>query len=273
MIGPKKPLPDFTDPPVIETLLGIQFVPLGLLSVPHFGLYWQRVRDKYPKQETKPGLSPVIEEFGSQTGFGPAIEIEVVSEPVARCWFIDQSSTQLIQVQKDRFIRNWRKGTREDVYPRYENLKPRFREDWEQFCEFLESERLGTPEINQCEVTYVNHIEIGKGWEAYGEVHKVIRFWSDGSPRDFLPEPEKVNINMRYLMPDKRGRLHVTLQPAIRRQDAVEILQLNITARGKPASSRIEDILDWFDMGHEWIVRGFADLTTREMHSLWGRTR
>ena len=270
MSAVKRPLPDFEDPPVIETVLGVQFAPLSAFSIPHLGLYWNRIRHDYPKSQVMPPLGAVFEEFGRHST-GPSIGRELVSEPDVRCWFIDESTTQLIQVQKDRFIRNWRKVQHGDVYPRYEALKPRFKADWERFLRFLEEEGIGSPEVNQCEVTYINHMDMGKGWDSYGEIDKVVRLKLLSTPREFLPEPEKVNLHVRYLMPDKRGRLHVTFQPAIRRQDAKEIFQLEITARGRPAASSIDDILDWFDTAHEWIVRGFADLTTPEMHQVWRR--
>jgi len=29
--------------------------------------------------------------------------------------------------------------------------------------------------------------------------------------------------------------------------------------------------MEWFDLGHEWIVKGFTDFTTEHMHEIWGR--
>jgi len=36
-------LPDFNEPPVIETVLGLQFDSLESFSIPHFGLYWSKI--------------------------------------------------------------------------------------------------------------------------------------------------------------------------------------------------------------------------------------
>jgi len=268
---PKGPLPDFTDPPVIETVIGVQFAPLQAFSIPHFGLYWSKIRTSYSKCEVQPPLDPAVEEFGVQTRKDPGIGIEFAPALSLRCWFIDETSTRLIQVQRDRFIQNWRKVKGDEVYPRYESLRSSFEREWQRFCEFLEQERIEMPEVNQCEVTYVNHIEPGKGWHSYGEIRNVIASWSGDSSGDFLPEPEMVRLNTTYPMPDKKGRLRIIMQPVLRGRDAQEVLQLNLTARGRPRSSRSDDILDWIDLGREWIVRGFTDFTSQEMHRIWGR--
>jgi len=260
---------DFRNPPVIETLLSAQFVPLRGLTLPFIGLFWGEVRGDYPSQEVHPPLAPEIEEFPAPPS---RPRIELTSEPDARCWFIDSTSTQLIQIQRDRFIRNWRKAAApNDAYPRYEQLRPRFMRDWQRFLGFLEREDLGRPEVNQCEVTYINHVELGTGWRSFGELVSVLRIAAPFDQRDFLPEPEMLIVNARFVMPRKQGRLHVAAQPAIRRHDQKEILQLTLTARGKPASSGLDDILGWFDMGHNWIVQGFADITSGKMQAIWGR--
>lgn len=264
---------DFGRPPVTETILGVQFLPLRRLTLPYIGVFWGEVRTEYPGQEVKPALSPVVEDFSGVPGPDGSLGIQVMTEPDARCWFIDGTSTQLIQVQRDRFIRNWRKGQppQHDEYPRYDVLRPRFATDWQRFVAFLEREGLGRPEINQCEVTYVNHVELGVGWEKLGEAHKVLGLLRGMEKREILPEPEIVILNARYLMPEGRGRLHVSAQPAIRRSDGKQVLQLTLTARGKPDSSALDDILRWFDEGHNWIVHGFVDVTTPAMHQTWGR--
>jgi uncharacterized protein (TIGR04255 family) len=265
-------LPDYECPPVVETYLGVQFASLTQFSIPHFGLYWAKIRQDYPEFQVHPPLGPVIEQFGTGQLTQPKLGVELVSVPEVRCWFIGKSGAVLTQVQKDRFIHNWRKLKRDDVYVHYDRIKPRFIEEWKRFCEFLQEADLGKPDINQCEMTYVNHIELGEGWKSYEELNKVIAYWSGSSSGDFLPAPESVSIGARYLLPDKKGRLHVEMQPAIRQQDAKEILQLNITARGKPESCDLEHVLEWFDLAHQWIVRGFTDFTAKEMHGFWRRT-
>jgi uncharacterized protein (TIGR04255 family) len=262
---------DFSSPPVIETVLSVQFSPLHSFSVPHFGLYWEKIKGEFPRTEVKPPLGQVKEELRSSSLKRP--EIEFVFEPVVRCWFLDKKGNQLIQVQNDRFIYNWQKVDGSEAYPLYETVASKFETEWERFLAFLAEQEMEGPEINQCEVTYINHVEYEKGWKSFGELNQVVASWSGKHSGNFLPTPEKVSISVSYLLPDHLGRLHISVNPVIRARDAKEVLQLSLTARGAPAGNDKESMLKWFDSGRKWVVEGFTDFTTPEMHHLWRRTK
>lgn len=263
-------LPAFDRPPVVETALGVEFSPLAQWGVPHFGLFWEKIRNEYPRFQVQPPLGSQIEKFGRAAAQAPALTIEFGDPARLRCWFFNTNDVQLLQVQDSRFILNWRKATEATEYPHYATFRPQFEAEWNRFCSFLAENHLPLPAVLQCEVTYVNVIPKGAGWESFGELSKVTKVWSDGTSA--LPPPEQATLNARYVMPGDRGRLHVSLQPAIRNTDASEILQLTLTARGQPSGPSVREILEWFDTGHAWIVEGFADITTDKMHSLWKRT-
>ncbi len=269
MANREQKLPEFANPPVIETLIGVQFDPIDKLTIPLLGYFWGKVRDQYPTCDIKPALGPIVEEFGSAIK-PPKIQFSLEEIPSVRFWFVTSEKTRLLQIQNDRFIHNWRKVQSSDEYPRFSSVRSTFEKEWLRFSHFLEEEKIDMPVVNQCEVTYVNHIEPGTAWKKTGEIEKVISHWSSVQVAGFLPEPEIVNIHTRFLLPDSKGRLYIVLEPAIRRRDVREVLQLNLTVRGKPDTSKLEDILSFFDLGHEWLVRGFTDFTTKEMHKLWG---
>jgi len=270
VVKTKRTLPDYGEPPVTETLLSVQFTPLSPFPSRIFGHYWSEIKEDYPDFEIQNPIAPSTEEFGLARA-RPRSAVEIIAAPIFRGWYIDVSGTRLIQLQADRFIHNWRQINEKNVYPRYDDIKPRFVMEWQRFCHFLEAKQIGKPEVNQCEVTYINHLEIGKGWQSFSELNKVVSFWSNKVSGEFLKDPESVSLNMSYVMPEKRGRLHITMKPVIRRRDATEILQFTLTARGKPEGSRVEDFEAWYDLGHEWIVRGFTDFTTEHMHQVWRR--
>lgn len=264
----------FAKAPVIETVLSIQFKPVPNFTIPHFGIYWKEIRHEFELCEIKPPILHMIEDFA----LGPSqrssrIELDLPSEGAIRYWFSEKKRNTFIQLQQDRFIYNWQKVGDDDVYPRYATTRPKFLSEWQRFCAFLEREKLDLPEVDQCEVTYVNHLTYTAGWSSYGELRKVVSCWSGRTSGRFLPEPEKININVRHAMPNNQGRLYISLQPVIRARDAMEVLQLNLTARGAPVSSKTEDVFRWLDLGRQWIVEGFTDFTTAEMHELWGLER
>ena len=237
----------------------------------HLGLYWSKISREYPNYAIQPALAPDVEQFETSPKSETAIGIRVVPEPDLRVWYISDSKTHLLQVQRDRFILNWRKVVGDEIYPRYDSNRPKFQEEWGKFCSFITNANLGSINVNQCEVTYVNHIELGKGWKSFGEAHKVFGCLTAPRENTILANPEMVRLDTRFLMPGHRGRLYISFEPTLRRKDAKEALQVTLTARGKPDSSTTEDILKWFDLGHEWIVNGFTEFTTQTMHGIWGK--
>ena len=179
---------------------------------------------------------------------------------------------RLIQVQQDRFVHNWRK-IGDHTYPSYDTIKPKFQANWEVFCNFLKEENIGVPEVIQCEVTYINHIELGQGWNSMADLPNIAPALSGRLSEGFLSLPEAVGLKATFVIPEHRGRLHITLQPAIRQADLKQVLQLTLTARGAPQSADTLAILEWFDLGHDRVVRGFADFTSAKMHQLWKKRR
>jgi len=139
--------PDYDRPPVVETYLGVQFSPLVKFSIPHFGLYWAKIRDNYPDFQVQPPLPTVMEQFETERFVQAKLGVELVSIPDVRCWFIDKSGRMLTQVQTNRFIHNWRKLKPEDVYVHYDRIKPSFSQEWKTFCK-LPVERSSSTQIS-----------------------------------------------------------------------------------------------------------------------------
>lgn len=262
-------LPDFGDPPVVETVLSVQFEPLPLVQTAHLGLLWNEYRALFPKTEERPALDPVIEQFPESLMARVGLKFQAFENPpVPRIWFSNDRGGEMIQVQNDRFIKNWRKEGEGDQYPHYdETIRPNFDRDYAIFLAFLQKNQLGIPHVNQCEVTYVNHILAGQGWERYGEIEKIFMFWR--SPDVIPPGPaEDLRLHARFVIPGSEGkpvgRLHVAVQPAVRTSDNRPMYVLHLTARGQ-----VGEGVDFFDIGREWIVTTFKRLTTSSMHNIW----
>ena len=266
-------LPDFGKPPLAEVVLSLQFESLAGLTSAHVGLLWGRYRDRLPQIEEHPPLPPASESFDPPSP--PRVEVAFGDKaPVPRVWFVNEEKTELLQVQQDRFIHNWRKVGHGAAYPRYEWIRDRFREDVSAFEEFIKTERLGELSVNQCEVTYVNHIERAGEWEQHGEIEKLLKNWAPLPAPAFLPAPEDAVLRWRYHIPGVNGpvgRLHVVAQPSWNIADGRPVWVINLMARGTPIGAGIEGAFDFFNLGREWVVRGFADLTTDSMQRRWER--
>lgn len=263
-------LPDFENPPVVETLLSVQFDRLSLPKVAHFGLYWDEIRSRFPQTEEQGELPTITERFPDQPQANFGIQLQTLAAPPApRFWFINKEGTELIQVQRDRFIKNWRKAGDQDQYPRYEHVKLGFDQDFGRFTEFVSRNELGTVRVNQCEVTYINHIVAGQGWETHADIEKVFTSWHQ--PVTALPGPaEEIAFRAKFPILDDSssfcGRLHVAVQPVRRITDSKPMFLMELTARGQ-----IDAGTEFFDLGRRWIVKTFAELTTPLMHNVWGR--
>lgn len=255
-------LPSFKNPPVNEVVCGIIFHPSDNFRIPHIGLLWEKIRSKYPNIQHAPPL--VSSRIGIATD--PAS-----GAPLPRLWFINKEDDQLVQFQVDQFYFNWRR--RKNDYPRYSYVINQFENFWNIIIKFFNEYNLGKLNPIECELSYINHIPKGEGWDTINDFSKIFSdfTWNQVAGR-FLPEPENLTWQTNFKLPENRGNLTVSLKQAIRKEDQVPLIVFDLTARGPAETNDKDSILKWFDLAHEWIVRGFVDLTTQEVQTkVWGR--
>lgn len=269
-----KALPEFEQPPVIEVALSVQFDRIEGLRTPQLGVIWQTFRDRFPRFEEHPPLEPAFERFGLKSGAEAGVQLQLfATPPVPRLWFLNQSGNELIQVQQDRFVRNWRKKGDSEEYPRYRVLREQFAKDYVAFSESVSGCTSQTIQPNQCEITYVNIIPTPSGTPV-GDLSKVTGLFSLDYSDEGLGLPEEESLACRYVLTSNQkpiGRLHVGFAPVLRLSDGAPAFRLTITVRGGPAGVELDHVLDFLDFGHEAIVRGFTSVTTQEMHQIWKR--
>jgi uncharacterized protein (TIGR04255 family) len=252
-------VPKFENPPIVEKLMGVQFRSLETWSVPHFGLFWQTIKSEFPEFAVQP---PLVQ---------PGFYSEEFAELPIRCWFFNEAEKKLIQVQQDRFLFNWQKPNEYAEYPHHEAIRPEFESAWGNFVSFLSKNQIESPIVEQCEITYVNHLEKGREWKDWEDLPHILRPWSGETSSPLLSRPALVTLQAHYPESRVKGTIIISVAPAIRDEDSKELLQLRITVVGKPNSQSIEDMLAWFDAGRDVAVRSFSGLTTQEMHKIWGR--
>jgi len=150
----------FASPPVNEVYLGVQFPGPVADEATTLADFWPRVREDYPTLERQAPIAPAVEDF-SVPPAPPTVpfQVEVSHQPFPqRYWFVSLDGNELIQVQPDRFMLNWRQVQESDEYPRYQTLRPEFERRYETFLEALPEESRTAAVPEWCEVTYINHI-------------------------------------------------------------------------------------------------------------------
>lgn len=266
-------LPEFSAPPVVEVVLGLQFEPIRGFRQAHFGMYWEMIREDYPLTVDHGRLETRVEPLEGKRP-GPTFQVEMLdSPPTHRTWFMSDDDERLIQLQDDRFIHNWRH--RGGPYPRFERLKEQFWAAFQALGETIDRLELDRPRPRQVEVSYIN--------------------WIDEHPETFLrpagessidvegvgPQPELQQWLGRYSVHSdgvQVGRLTIESKPGARRaDDRMETGHLlSLTYLAPLAAHSDPDTADeHFARGRDAIVRSFAAITDESMHAgdHWGRIR
>ena len=261
-------LPDYQNPPIDEVAIGVQFPPLDNFHDAHAGLYWQKVRQNYPKVENQPRIEGPIESEDSGPSKPISIQIPIgVSQN--RTWLISDNDEYLIQVQNTRFVQNWRR--RGTTYPHFEDIWGLFYDHYQKFKELLDSEGLPSPLVQQVEVTYIN-------WITGLSPSRFLRSGSVTgiSAYERQVEPEDQALNMRYrldLHAEIIERLYVQCQPAIRRQEPeIKGSQFALTYKAAKVGGLTDgEVQSYAEAGRVIVVNAFTDLTTSEAHDIWGK--
>ncbi len=273
-MAPEIPFPDYQNPPVAEVVFAVAMrpLPLSVVDLAQFGL--ERLSPDFTGQNEQPPMHMPTESFdGDVPALGPSIQM--LSGPVpTRLLFQSNDDTRLVQIQRDWFACNWRGASPGVSYPRYDAIEDFFLTTWDSLGEFVLKRGVSDQVVvHQCELSYINHIDPGVIWERPGQIHKLIRL--TGEAGSFLPEPEDGQFVFRYRMTREGkfvGRLIVNAIPGIRRTDQKSVIQLSLTARGIPIGNGREGVALFFRLAHEWIVKGFAAVTTEEAQDqLWRR--
>ncbi len=255
--------PEFDSPPVEEVALAAYFQPISGLRSTHLNALHELWRGDYPEIEELPPAPPIPDVVGPHR---PEIKLEIINTPAYRYMFKSADGGQLIQVQRDRIVHNWRKVHPSDEYPRYKNLLPRFLRAYDQFVRYADESNIGPVRPLKSEVLYVNLID---------DSQTVLAPWSGRFTNDFLGKPEVLAAEMRFVMRDDdgahRGHLFVTTSPAIHQETGEPRFILQLMARGDTTPPSREGVESFLDLGHKWIINGFVSATKTQMHKTWGK--
>lgn len=166
---------ELDEPPLIEMVAGIRFVPAsGLRRFALSGLVekWEKL---YPDVREMDPLPDWLE-----PGFSNPLYF-TVGHPF-RLWFVEESEHELVQLQADRLLVNWRKLDGGE-YPRYPHVKGRLLERLDEVNEFLQLQPSSPVQVVRAEISCINSVSVNA--RSGGALERVLRPWQ----RDHLGSP------------------------------------------------------------------------------------
>ncbi len=250
----------FENPPIDEIVCGISFDSIKELKSGHFGILWQKFRPDFPKIEDQNLINP--------------IPIEIVENldklPLPRVWFIHKDENEIIQIQRNRFLHNWRKRRVNDEYPGYERVVENFEIYLSRFQEFLVEENLGNIVPQQYELTYIDLIPKGQGWESPGNLEKIFpNLLSLTKQGILLSNVRSVGWQIILDLPKGLGEIVISIRNAQRDSNKQEFIHMEFNAMSNRA---YQPTLSWFGDAHNTIMNLFCNLISDEIQEeFWGR--
>jgi len=257
---------DLERPPVVETSLGFYFSRVAGWNILHFGALWEKFRAKYPITEFPPPILPNIASPPFKFEWNPSDSIV----PIRAC-FTNAQKTQLVQLQQELFLHNWRKTDATSDYQHYDTILPLFKQDWATFLEFLAERGLHRPKVARCEMSYFNHIVRGEEWQEFADLPRLFRAWRGFEGDEVFKNPELVAFNVVQKV--GKGQVMVAVSPAVRTIDGKEILQLNVTGTVVPTDSEDDGLFAGLGECHEIALKGFQSFVSEESMTRWRAKR
>src|SRR2546429_152509 len=212
--------PKFDAPPVVETVLSVQFSSLPGFATAHAGWFWKEYLEKLTEDSRLKWTQAVdavrledqFERFGSEDVWGPPFSLKAVQSQPNRTQLIRADGERMVQIQDTRFILNWKKQT--GAYPSFKPLLEEFRVTLHAFESFAVEGGFGNLSYNQWEIVYVDHLNKGELWDS-------ARDWSKIFPGLAMPPvqtdllatgDETMSADWRFSLANRRGRMYISLR-------------------------------------------------------------
>ena len=262
---------DFARPPVDEVVLSVQFDRLNALLAPHLGEMWQEFKKNgFVHIKEQPPVVPTVEKFPNPTG---DTQLHISNTDLARIWFIHEDDSRLIQVQRDRFTFNWRKTESSPRYPGFSAIFEEFEGFYNRFRQVIEKQRIGDITPLQYELTYIDQLFHGDGWDTLDDIGKIYNLFVDSRQSDsFWSCAESMILRALFPVQDLHGRLHLTISSRVKMPEQRQTLQTDFTMRGFPENVEYCAMIAWFKAARNQIREKFTSMFTEDIQTqVWER--
>jgi uncharacterized protein (TIGR04255 family) len=261
----------FESPPISELVVSLFYVPIPELRAQHIGIYWDRIRERYPRCEQQ---NVVVSPSDAAS---PSLFQEVPGEvlPLPRFWFSSDAHPILVQVQRNAFMLNWRRlpGASAGEYPHYENVSSNFWDEFEKYKRFIEDIVGGKIDVIQrCELSYINIISahpdiFTQPSQLMGVVPSVASLYELQTDGRALVS---INTTVTYQV-DPTMFVDLIVRGFGRRSDTNELAAaLELRAHGAPSDLSLDTVRAWYDSAHDATYKLFLDATAKQVQeTIW----
>ena len=263
---------DFGRPPVDEVVLSVLFKSLDGFLAPHLGEIWQELKKEgFLEIAEQPPVMPTVENFPNPN---QETKLHFGNVPnLARIWFIHRDGNQIIQVQRDRFMFNWRKTEPNQIYPGFPAIFEKFKEFYNRFGEIIKNLEIGEVSPLQYELTYIDQLMHGDGWDTLDDIGKIYNlFINSQSSNLFWSGAESLILQTSFPIQDLNGRLHLAISHRVRVSDQKQTLQTDFTMRGFPQNADYDAMIRWFKSARGKMREKFLNMFTEDVQTqIWER--
>lgn len=254
----------FKNPPINELVIALYHLPIIELKAQHIGLYWDRIRGRYPECAQQQLVIP------NPSDPQPFSEVPGEIFPLPRFWFSNPANPLLIQIQRNAFILNWRRNITNE-YPHYETVMTNFRKEFDNYKNFVrELEGTGLDVVQRCELTYVNMILADESGTSLEQLMNILP--SIAGLKDIQTDNRKMvglNAAVTYRV-DQTLLINMTAKTGRHGNSQELIAVIELKAHGVPNDLSLEGTRSWYDSAHEAIYNMFLDATNKEVQkTLW----
>ncbi|MFM2312009.1 MAG: hypothetical protein RLZZ04_1285 [Cyanobacteriota bacterium] len=248
----------FKKAPLIEVVFGMN-IEMPELSLVHFGLYWETIKEKFPT---------FVENFGELT---LTEDVSYTADfPVV--WFLSSEENRLIRLSEDYFSYHCR-CINED-YQHFDKLFKEFVNEWknlESWWSNISEEKI---KVEGYSLQYINLIHDNFEWIDSKDNSKVFNIFnreiktSLGLPKAYLAE-------LKFDLLNDLGELIVSLEQQEYKESETQddIVIFSLSAINSKIDNKDKSLQqNWFISSHDSIIQLFLDLTTKEAQSKWGRS-
>lgn len=251
----------FEHSPISAVRIGLHFnPPLLELRNEHVGMFWNRIRDRFPVARQKPPL-------GDSEGID---RLEGELFPTPRYWFVaENEEIDHIELQRDKFALSWKRRDKKNPKdPGFSDLlMPAFRNNFSVFEEFVRNDVCAQDlSIGWCELSYKCVIKPCEYWRGSRDTEKVLpamRLPESGRQGDAV---EFSSCNYIYSRVDNM-QLRVTIRHYETNDEPEETaLVLDVAARTAEEGQIGEsEIHAWCELANDAILTCICSVTSKEI--------